>query len=355
MVADITAFFISPENTIQEAMTCIDVNGLGIALIVDEARQLIGTISDGDIRRALLANLDLKSPAVGLLSRKPPQHAVPLTASVDDDRASILLRMKEHFIRQVPLLDKEGRVVDLFSVDEMLQETPLQAVVMAGGFGKRLLPLTETLPKPMLPVGDRPLMELMLEQLRSAGIQRVNITTHYMPEKIKEHFGDGSAFGVKLNYVAEDEPLGTAGGVGLLEPSNEPLLVVNGDLLTHINFRDMFAYHQESKAVLTVAVRKYDFTVPYGVVETENGYVQRLVEKPSFTFFVNAGIYLLNPEAHRRIPRGGRMDMTDLIDLLIAEGQPVASFPIREYWLDIGQHADYEQAQADMKSGNFTK
>jgi NDP-sugar pyrophosphorylase family protein len=222
---------------------------------------------------------------------------------------------------------------------------------MAGGFGTRLRPLTEDVPKPMLPIGNRPLMEVMINQLRKAGIHRINVTTHYMPEKIIEHFGDGSAFGVELNYVNEERPLGTAGGVSLIDAPSTPLLVMNGDLLTDINFQEMYAYHQEQSAALTVAVRKYEFTVPYGVVESEDGFVTRLVEKPSLGFFVNAGIYLLEPEAFARIPKQQHINMTEIIDLLVVEGKRVASFPIHEYWLDIGQHADYQKAQEDMKRG----
>lgn len=352
---DVTQLFIKFDSPIQDAMQCIDQNEQGIALIVDEDRKLIGTVVDGDIRRAILANIDMQAPVKVLLARKPAQYANPITAHLDDAPTTVLELMNKNNILQMPLLDDDGRVVDLFHINDLIDYTgrhlPLQAVLMAGGFGTRLRPLTEDIPKPMLPVGDRPLMEYTIERMRKAGIQHINVTTHYLPEKIRKYFGDGSNFDVTLNYVNEDHPLGTAGGVGLVDTPDETLLVMNGDLLTGINFREMYEFHHSNKALLTVAVRKYEYKMPYGIVESEGVYVQRLVEKPTYNFFVNAGIYLLEPEAHRMITRNERMDMTDLIDKLIEGGYNVASFPLREYWLDIGQHADYLRAQDDFEQG----
>jgi NDP-sugar pyrophosphorylase family protein len=204
-----------------------------------------------------------------------------------------------------------------------------------------------------LPVGDRPLMEHILRQLQASGILRINVTTHYKAEKIVEYFGNGDRFGVQLNYVSEDKPLGTAGALGLLESPQERLLVMNGDILTGVDFRALLNYHHEHSAYLTVGVRKYEIKVPYGVIESEGAFVRKVVEKPSLTFFVNAGIYLLEPAAHRYIPTGQRFDMTDLISRLIQEKHRVACFPILEYWLDIGQHGDYEKALQDVKTGRF--
>jgi NDP-sugar pyrophosphorylase family protein len=224
---------------------------------------------------------------------------------------------------------------------------------MAGGFGSRLHPITKDLPKPMLPIGDRPLMELTIRRLHRAGIRRINITTYFLPEKIIDYFGDGKPFGVEINYVKEESPLGTAGALGLMQVPKDPLLVINGDILTTMDFRAMLIYHRRHKADLTVAVRHYDIRIPYGVLECDSHRVRRLREKPTYSFFVNAGIYLLQPTVHRYIPNNQRQryDMTDLIETLIADGRAVVSFPVMEYWLDIGQHADYQQAQADLKKG----
>ena len=356
MVADLSDLCIAPNSTIRQAIACIDRNETGIVLITDEERRLLGTISDGDVRRAVLADDSLDTPVSELLARKVSSpYPEPVTAPVGTERAALLQLMQERVVRQVPLLDEDGHVVGLVTWDELLpdQVLPLQAVIMAGGFGTRLRPLTEDLPKPMLPVGDRPLMELIVEQLRQAGIRRVNIATHYMADSIIEHFGDGRDFGVELNYVTEDRPLGTAGALGLMEVPNEPLLVINGDILTRVDFRAMLDYHREHGADLTVGVRQYGLRIPYGVMECDGPRVRRVREKPLLNFLANAGIYLLEPSVHRYIPHGQRFDMTDLIQRLIEERRPVVSFPIVEYWLDIGQPVDYEKAQEDRQNGKI--
>jgi len=344
---------ISPDRSIRDAIACIDRNEKGIVLVVDAEQRLLGTISDGDVRRAVLAKESLDTPVSELLARKGASpYPKPVTALSGTDRAALLKLMQDRVVRQVPLLDEGGRVVDLVTWDELLpdQVLPLQAVIMAGGYGTRLRPLTEELPKPMLPVNGRPLMERIVEQLCKAGIRQVNITTHYEGQQISDHFGDGQDFGVELNYINEDRPLGTAGALGLMKAPQEPVLVINGDILTQMNFRAMLAYHQKHKADLTVAVRKYDLKMPYGVIESDGAFVRELVEKPSLSFFVNGGIYLLEPSVLRYIPKGQRFDMTDLIQRLLKEERPVANFPIVEYWLDIGQPADYTQAQEDAQS-----
>lgn len=355
MSAPLSELCLTPDANIRAVMAAIDLNKKGIALVVDTERRLLGTITDGDVRRALLENLPLETPASQLLARKAERYIKPVTARVGTDQATLLALMEERFVHQVPLVDEAGRVVDLITLDDLVPDSDLsmQAVIMAGGFGKRLLPLTEETPKPMLPVGDRPLMQRTIEQLRGAGIRRVNVTTHYLPEKITEHFGDGAAFGVDLNYVAEDTPLGTAGALGLMERPTEPMLVINGDVLTRVNFRTMLAYHREHQASLTVAVRRFSMQVPYGVVDAEEGNVTAVREKPEVHFLVNAGIYLLDPSVYEFIEPGTRADMPDLIHRLLQAGKTVSSFLIHEYWLDIGKHADYERAQEDVKGGTF--
>jgi NDP-sugar pyrophosphorylase family protein len=225
-------------------------------------------------------------------------------------------------------------------------------MVMAGGEGTRLRPLTDSVPKSMLPVGDRPLLELIVRQLGQAGIRRVNLATHYKADQIERHFGDGSEFSVDIQYVNEHQPLGTAGAIGLLSASHEPLLVVNGDILTQVDFAAMLEFHRAHNADMTVAVRPSEFHVPYGVVETSGVDITSLSEKPVMRYFVNAGIYLLNPEVCEWVPSGQRYDMPDLIGALIANRRRVISFPIHEYWRDIGQTADYRQAVADAEKGD---
>ena len=346
---DIGAYCVSPDASLGEVVACIDRNQAGIALLVDVERRLVGTITDGDVRRAILAGRDLAVRAATLIELKAQKR--PITALVGIDAAELLHRMRTAAVRQIPLVDDQDVVHDLVLLEDLVPDEPLalEALIMAGGYGTRLHPLTEQTPKPMLPVGDRPLMELTIQRLRNAGISRVNISTHFLPEKIKDHFGDGREFGVSVGYVEEDRPLGTAGALALMGASKEPLLVINGDILTEVNFRDMLEFHRESGADLTAGVRKIDVEVPYGVVHCEGDRVMSLTEKPQFSFFVNAGIYLLEPSVQSEVPSGQRFNMTDLIQRLLDANRKVASFPIREYWLDIGRHADYESAQQFMK------
>ena len=340
------------DDSIREMVAVIDRVAKGIALVVDGACHLIATVTDGDFRRAILAGLDLDSAVSELIAHKAASpYPRPITAAVGTASGELLRLMQEASIRQVPLVDGDGRVRDLVTIDELLPEAapPLRALVMAGGRGERLHPLTEELPKPMLPLGDRPLMEHIVTQLRDAGIRQVSISTHYKPEAIVQHFGDGQKFGVNIDYVNEERPLGTAGALGLMPPWTSTLLVLNGDILTRLNYQSMLLFHQENQAVATVGVRQYDVQVPYGVVETDGVHIRRLSEKPRLQLFVNAGVYLLEPGVHDCIPRQQRCDMTDLIARLVSDGRPVVSFPISEYWLDIGQHADYQKAQADFE------
>jgi len=352
MYSDITNLCLGPENSIRQAIACIDQNSQGIALVVDEAYHLIGVVTDGDIRRAILAQSDLDMPLQQLLQVKVPATPhVPVTASVGTSDAQLLQMMNEWELRHIPLLDPQGRVADIALLTDLVKgyELPMTAVIMAGGYGTRLHPLTEDLPKPMLPVGDKPLMERVVEQLRAAGIRRVDVTTHYKSDAITSHFGDGQRFGVDIRYVEEKHPLGTAGAIGLLDISDDPLLVINGDILTRMDFRAMLDFHHEQHAEMTVAVRQHEFRLPYGVVETSGVQIVKIEEKPVIRHFINAGIYLLSPEACKSIPPGQAFDMTDLITKLLVEDRLVASFPIHEYWLDIGEHADYQQAQTDVQ------
>lgn len=351
-MVELSNLIVTPETSIRDVIVCIDRNAKGIAIVVNGERYLMDTLTDGDIRRAVLAGIDLDQPVSRLL-KQLNEKGHPIAASADTPKSTLIRMMNEHSIRQIPLLDKEQKVVGLASLSDLVKEyeLPLTAVIMAGGFGTRLRPLTEEMPKPMLPIGDRPLMEHIITQLRDSGIHRLNITTHYKPEKITEYFGDGHAFGVEIDYVPEDKPLGTAGALGLMPAPKETMLVMNGDILTQVNFRAMLEFHREHHADLTVAVRKYEVQVPYGVVECEGSFVQRMKEKPQINFLVNAGIYLLEPILHRYVTSGLHIDMTDLIQHALEDGLTVVSFPIVEYWLDIGQHADYEQANRDIQVG----
>ena len=360
--AKLSKLCMSSASSIVDAISLIDRNAQGIALMVDGERHLLGVVTDGDIRRAILAGLDLDLPVQRLLEQKTPAAGTsgrtsphgPITAPVGTPDTELLRLMNQEMLRHIPLMDQEGRVVDVALLSDLVKEyeLPMAAVIMAGGYGKRLRPLTEDLPKPMLPVGDKPLMERIIEQLRAAGIRRVNVATHYRREAITSHFGDGRRFGVEIRYTEEDHLLGTAGAISLLEATDEPLLVINGDILTRVDFRAMLDFHREQEADMTVAVRQHEFQMPYGVVETDGVEITSISEKPVVRHFINAGIYLLSPDTCRHIPKDQPFDMPDLITWLIGEDRRVVSFPIHEYWLDIGQPADYQQAQADALKGD---
>jgi dTDP-glucose pyrophosphorylase len=353
---DISKICISTRQSLHECISILDRTGKGIVLVVDGENHLLGTITDGDVRRAILAGQDLAVTIQNVLDqRKSTNYAFPITAISGTSDSQLFQMMTAANLRHIPIVDEERRLLDLAILSDLVKdyELPLRAVVMAGGFGTRLKPLTDEVPKPMLPVGSKPLLELIVEQLRGAGIRQVNVTTHYRGEIISEHFKDGQDFGVDIRYVQEDRPLGTAGALSLLEESEEPLLVINGDILTRVDFRAMLDFHREQGADLTIAVRLYEFSVPYGVIKTEGVNVTGISEKPVIKQFVNAGIYLLNPSVTRLIPNGEPFDIPDLIDHLLRENRSVVSFPIREYWLDIGKSDHYDQAKSDVANGRF--
>jgi dTDP-glucose pyrophosphorylase/CBS domain-containing protein len=348
MKRDPGPFLVRPDNTIREVMACIDANAQGIALVVDAEDRLVNTLTDGDIRRAILAGVELDLPARALLDRRQDSpRPAPLTVRQGTPEERILELMTENALRQIPVLDGSGRVVGLSLLADLVSEhaLPLRAVVMAGGFGRRLRPLTEEIPKPMLPVGDRPILEHVLEGLRESGIHQVHLSTHYKGAMIADHFGDGSNFGLEIQYLEEEEPLGTAGALSLMEHEDEPVLVINGDVLTGLDFRALLDFHREHKAEMTVGVRRLEIPVPYGVVVTDGVAVTAIREKPSLRHFVNAGLYLLEPEVCRSVPRGESVDMPDLIQGLVDAGRTVVSFPVREHWLDVGRLEDYQRAQ----------
>lgn len=355
MIDELSELCVSADSTIRQVIACIEKNTAKIALVVNEDTQLLNTVTDGDVRRAMLAGTDLDEPVKLLQERKlaSSQYKQAVTAPLGTDTDELLQLMRERDVRQVPLVDEKQSVVRLVTLRELIADDtlPIQAVVMAGGSGTRLRPLTENLPKPMVPVGGRPMLERIIEQLRDAGVSRVMVTTHYKSELISNHFGDGHGFGVNISYVEEDKPMGTAGGLSQLEPSDDPILVINGDILTRIDFRAMLDFHVEHKAEMSVAVRRHETQIPYGVIETEDEKITQVLEKPIVNHFINAGIYLLNPAVFKLIPENDSYDMPELINRLINDGRTVISFPVREYWLDIGQHKDYMRAEEDVRKG----
>ena len=344
--------FITKSSTVRNLMSLMDQCATGITLVVDEHQRLEATITDGDVRRAILLGIELDE-TVGqlLLARKESRR--PVTASVGASADELRQLMTQHRIRQIPLLDAEQRVVDIALDSDYLADSTLalDGFIMAGGFGKRLMPLTEACPKPMLPVNGKPILEHLVSKLRAAGIQHVSISTHYLAESIIDHFHDGKDFGVHIEYVDEDQPMGTAGALAKAAVGDLPLLVVNGDILTSIDFRAMLEFHREHSADMTIAVQQYEMRIPYGVVTTEGIDAVRIVEKPTVRNFVNAGIYLIQPDVCKMVPSDRTFDMPDLITSLIGARRRVICFPIHEYWLDIGHIEHYERASFDAARG----
>ena len=347
--ADLAPFLVTPDSAIREVLAAIDCNGEGVALVVDGDRRLIGIVTDGDIRRAILARFEFEQPIQALLDWKSggggsPQ---PLTAPAHTAAEDQLRLMMVRLVRHLPLVDGDGRVCGLSLIDRLHLEAELdvRGVVMAGGFGKRLRPMTHANPKPMLKVGNKPMIEHVLGKLKDSGVRKISVTTHYLDDRIRDHLGNGSGLGLDVQYAHEDKPLGTAGGLAMLDGGGEPLLVVNGDILTAVDYRALLAFHREQGADLTVGVRQHRVTVPFGVVHADGPKVAGITEKQA-DLFVNAGIYLLEDRVRSYIPRGERFDMTDLIDVLIANRRSVCCFPIYESWVDIGDVETYARAQS---------
>jgi len=336
------------DTTIREAINLLDKSALQIVLVIDEEGKLLGTITDGDIRRGLLSGVNLDSPV------KQIYYVSPLTASIDDLPEELHQLMKTKYIKQMPVLDHDGKVVRLELLSRILKEPKIKSPVllMAGGLGSRLSPLTDNCPKPLLKVGGKPLLETILENFIKDGFEEFYISINYKGEMIEEHFGDGSAWGVSINYLRETSRLGTAGCLSLLPERPEvPFLVMNGDLLTKVNFKKLLEFHNNNHtlnhAPATMCVREYNLQIPYGVVIKEGNRLKGLDEKPVQRFFVNAGIYVFEPEVLDLIPSNEMFDMTHLFDKLFANKQNPVIFQIREYWMDIGQRKDFETAEGE--------
>jgi dTDP-glucose pyrophosphorylase len=335
------ATLIGPDATIRDAIGTLDDGALQIALVVDPAGRLVGTVTDGDVRRALLRGLGLDTPIHAAMNPSP----ITFPASMPPQARFALMRQRD--LKQVPILDDMGRIVGLETIEELLHQGRRDnwVVLMAGGLGQRLRPLTQDCPKPLLPVGGRPLLETILQNFVAQGFSRFFISVNYKAEMVKEHFGDGSRWGVEIEYLHEDTKLGTAGALALLPARPElPMIVMNGDLLTATNFGRLLDFHDEQTAAATIAVREYSMQVPYGVVTVEHNYLTGIIEKPMHAWFINAGIYVIGPQVLDRIGQGETLDMPSLLERVLAASQTVATFPIREYWLDIGRIEDLERA-----------
>lgn len=334
---------ISPQASLREAYEKLNSNGFGILIIVDEKEKLVGILTDGDIRRSILHQISLEEPCIKAACFNPSVGK----EGISDKEALRLMDFSKSFtLNHLPIVNDQNQLIDLVLRSDLTQSTKIaKAILMAGGFGKRLYPLTKETPKPMLPVGGKPLIERTIDQLKEAGIEQVSISTHFQSEKIKDHFKDGSSFGVEISYLEENKPQGTAGALSQLPSHEHAYLVMNGDIYTGINFKSLIDFHREQHADLTIVVRQFDVKVPYGVVECDGIHVSQIREKPIYNFFVNAGIYLIGPRAHALVPSDQYFDMPELVTAALEKQFRVVSFPMMESWIDIGNPSDYEKAQ----------
>lgn len=324
-----------------DAMRAIDTGAAGIALVVDDCQRLVGLLTDGDIRRALLGGANLSSPVLPFMNRR-------FTAvSREDGRAHVLDLMQARHISQIPVLDGDGKLIGLHLLREILGSVSRDswAVVMAGGKGTRLRPITETLPKPMIKVAGRPILERLVLHLVGFGITRIFLSINYLGHMIEEHFHDGSQFGCCIEYLRETSEMGTGGALSLLpERPTSPVVVLNGDLVTQINIHRLLEFHEKGEHVATMAVRRYFHQVPFGCVEVANQRVRKLDEKPMFQQLINAGTYVLAPEILDRIP-AEFFPMTSLIETCLNRKESVGAWEIEEDWLDVGQREQLKVAQ----------
>ena len=342
MTSALDAYLVAEAATIRDAMAAVDRGAARIALAVDTDGRLTGVVTDGDLRRALLRGVDLKDPVAPILTRRY------LSVTPGDGRAAALELMRARRIDAVPVIDADGRPAGLHLLQQFLEPVTRNnwALIMAGGQGVRLRPLTENLPKPMLAVAGRPIIERLVLHLVGFGLKRIFVAVNYLGDVIEDHLGDGSRFGARVEYLREDEPHGTAGALGLLpEPPTEPLLLLNGDLVTSADLGGLLDAHLAGGYHATIGTRRYRHTVPFGCVERDGDRVTQLDEKPTLEREVNSGIYALDPSVVARVARGRRVDTPDLIADLLAAGDPVGAFEIEDEWIDVGQREQLAAAR----------
>jgi dTDP-glucose pyrophosphorylase len=333
---------VRPDSTIREAMSAIERGSSAIALVVDGSGIPRGVLTDGDIRRELLRGSTLDSKITSFYNRS--FYAVSPSAG----RAEVLDLMRAHGIQQIPIVDRDSHLLGLHTLGEIIggAKRPNWAVLMAGGRGIRLDPLTQRLPKPMLPVAGRPIVERLILHLVSFGFRTIFLSICHLGHLIEEHFGDGRALGCRIEYLRENKFLGTAGCLSLLPKLPEhPLVVMNGDLVTDVDIAQLLLFHEGSNYTATVCMREYRHTVPFGVLELSDDHVLRITEKPTFNWMTNAGVYVLNPELLARVPKDQQLNMPDILKCSLAGGEKIGAFLIDRDWMDIGQVDQLRRAQ----------
>lgn len=333
------------DSSLLETMTLINETALQFAVVVDEYNHLYGTVTDGDIRRGILRGEGLEVPITSIMNPKPFSSRSGMRTSTYKQL------MKSKKLKQLPIVNDQNQIVDILLLDHLENTTNKnQVVLMLGGLGARLRPLTNVIPKPMLKVGNKPIVETIIDGFKQYGYNNFIFSVNYKKEVIQDYFQSGEMFGVTIDYIEETKRMGTAGALSLLEnrPA-EPFFVMNGDLLTQVNFDQLMKFHKEQNAIATMCVREYEYQIPYGVIETDGTDLTAIKEKPTHRSFVNAGIYLLSPKVLDYIPTDTFYDMPTLFEALINHGERTSVFPIHEYWLDIGQIDDFNRANEKYK------
>ncbi len=343
LVDDVSLCSVPDSATVKDVVENLNNSGLRLCLVMTNDNSLLGVVSDGDVRRGLLAGEGLDSSVIAVFNRNFA------SAPVGTPTLQLARLAREHEVSHLPILDGQGKLEGLFidQPDVELSARDNLVVIMAGGMGLRLRPLTETTPKPMLPVGGKPMVQHTIESLRAEGFRDFVLAVNYLGDQIEQHFKDGSDLGVRIEYVRETQPLGTGGALSLLEGNfQSPLLVVNGDVMLSAKISEMLDFHIQSGAELTVGVKLIETQIPYGVVDIDNGRISGISEKPVYRDFVNAGVYVLNSALIAEVPRDLKFDMTDLLAQVIETSQAIA-FPLHESWIDLGRHEDLVRARRD--------
>lgn len=344
-MAEYKKHLIREGSFIKEALAQLnDLAADAILFVVNENIQLVGSLTDGDVRRGFLKGLTFNHK-VEEFTQANPKFLRRGNYSIEE-----VIKYRKSGFRIIPVVDKDNRVVNVINFRFFKSYLPIDAVIMAGGRGERLKPLTDTVPKPLLTVGEKPIIEHNLDRLASFGIDDFWISVRYLGNLIQEYFKDGQAKGITIDYVWEEDPLGTIGAVSTIDSfQHDYVLVTNSDLLTNIDYEDFFLDFLKSDAVLSVVTIPYSVNIPYAVLETSNGHVVSFKEKPTYTYYSNGGIYLIKREALNMLPKNSFYNATDLMELLISKGMKVNSYPLRGYWLDIGKPEDYKKAQEDIQ------
>lgn len=336
-------------STIREALTRLDLLAKdAIIFIVNDNGQLVGSLTDGDVRRGLLKGVLIDDRVDSIIQLKPR------FIRKEEQDLSKVIEYRENNFRIIPILDKKDKVVNVINFRELKSYLPIDAVIMAGGRGERLRPLTDTTPKPLLKVGDKPIIEHTMNRLRQFGVDDFWVSINYLGKQIEDYCGNGKEKNISIQYVCEDEPLGTIGAVSKITNfAHNYILIINSDVLTNLDFEHFFLDFLNKDADFSVVTIPYLVNVPYAVLETSNGHVMSFKEKPTYTYYSNGGIYLIKKSVIQFIPKNSFYNTTDLMEQLIKGGKKVISYPLNGYWIDIGKLEDFEKAQKDIQSVNF--